>query len=110
MPRDHDSRHDRYVAGLYATVRQVNRGGRLGGTRHSDEHYISFFQVLQMLAIIMQHRVVERVDPLEVISVQGVLRPDTVRGFGSKIGLQKLQDWSQDRQTGQAQLAAMIFK
>ena len=96
MPRDLNPRHDRYVTGLYAAVCQINRGGRLGRTRYPNEHHISFFQALQMLAVIMQHGVIERIDSLEIISIQGVLRPDTMRCFSSKIGLQKLQHRSED--------------
>ena len=63
-----------------------------------------------MLAVVVQHRVVERIDALEIVRVERVLRADSVGGLGAQIGLQELQDRTQDRQTGQAQLAAVIFE
>ena len=75
-----------------------------------DPRATRFLQILEVLPVVMQHRVVERIDALEVIRVERVLRTHPVRGFGAKIGLQKLQHRSQDRQARQAHFPAAIFK
>ncbi len=62
-----------------------------------------------MLAVVVQHRVVERIDALEILGIERVLRADAVRGLGSQIRLQELQDRAQNREAGQAQLAAVSF-
>ena len=64
----------------------------------------------EMLAVVMQHGVVERIDALEIVGVERVLRADAVRGLGAEIGLQQLQDRPEDRQAGQAELAAVVFQ
>jgi hypothetical protein len=63
-----------------------------------------------VLAVVVQHRVVERVDALEIVRVERVLRADAMRGLGSQIRLQQLQHRPQNRQAGQAQLAAVFLK
>src|SRR5262249_50302634 len=105
-----DPGHDRDVAGLHPAVRQIDRGWRLRRARYADKHDIGFLQILEMLAVVMQHRVVERIDALEIVGVERVLRTDAMRGLGAEIGLQELQDRPQDRQAGQAQLPAVIFE
>ena len=78
--------------------------------RHPDQNDIGFLQTLEMLAIIMQHRVVECVDTLEVFGIERVLRANAVRSFGTEIGSQQLQNRAEDRQAGQAELSAAILE
>ena len=63
-----------------------------------------------MLAVIVQHGVVERIDALEIVGVESVLCPDAMGGLGTEIGSQQLQDRPEDRKTRQAQLAAVLFE
>jgi len=63
-----------------------------------------------MLAVVVQHGVVEGIDALEILRVERVLRTDAVRGLGPQVGLQQLQDRPQNRQAGQAQFTAVLFK
>jgi hypothetical protein len=59
-----------------------------------------------VLAIVVHHRVVERVDTLEILGVENVLRADPMAGLGAEIGLKQPQHRSQDRHAGQAELTA----
>jgi hypothetical protein len=63
-----------------------------------------------MLPIVMQHGVVQGIDPFEIFRVEGVLGADPMGGLGTQIGLQKPQDRTQDGKTRQAELAAVIFE
>ena len=63
-----------------------------------------------MLPIIVQHGVVERVDALEIFGVERVLRADPLAGLRAEIGLQQLQHRTEDRQAGQAELAAFLLQ
>ena len=75
VPGELDTRYDRYVAGLYPTVCEIDRGGCLRRPRHPHEDDVRFLQVLEVLPVVMQHRIIERIDALEVIRVERVLRP-----------------------------------
>ena len=54
----------------------------------------------------MHHRVVERIDALEIFGVENVLGADAMAGLGAEIGLEQPQHRSQDRHARQAELAA----
>ena len=63
-----------------------------------------------MLAVVMQHGVVERIDALEIFGIEHVLGADAMRGLGAEIGLEQLQHRPEHRQAGQAELAAMLLQ
>ncbi len=44
-----------------------------------------------MLPVIVQHRVIERVDALEIFGIERVLGADAMAGLGAEIGLQQLR-------------------
>jgi len=44
--------------------------------RHANQNHVGLFQSFDMLAVIVHHRIVQRVDTLEVFGNQGVLRTD----------------------------------
>jgi len=44
------------------------------------------FEPFDVLAVIMDHRVIQRVDTLDIFRIQGVLRADPSRGGGAEIG------------------------
>jgi hypothetical protein len=44
-------------------------------------------QIVGVLAVVVQHRVVQRIDALEVFGVERVLRADAPRRFRAEIGL-----------------------
>ena len=110
VTRHLDARHNRDVPGLHTAVGEINRGRRLRGARHADEHHIGFLEAFEVLAVIVQHRVVERVNTLEIVGVERVLRTDAMRELGSEIGLQQLQHRPQDREARQAQFTAVLLK
>ncbi len=58
----------------------------------------------------MQHRVIERVDALEVFRIEHVLGADPVGRLGAEIGLEQPQHRTQDRQAGQAELARFLLQ
>ena len=66
----------------------------------------SIFLTFNVLAVVVQHRVVERVDALEIFRIERVLGADPLRRFGPEIALQQLQHRSQDRQAWHAELTA----
>ena len=110
MPRHLDAGHQRNVAGLHAAIGEIDRGRRLRCARDADQHDIGLLQTFEMLAVIVQHGVVERIDALEIFGVESVLCADAMRGLGTEIGSQQLQDRPEDRKTRQAQLAAVLFE
>ncbi len=102
MSRHRDAGHQRHIAGLHAAIGKIDRGGCLRGARHPYQHHIGFLEAFEMLAVVMQHRVVERVDSLEVLGIERVLRADAMRGLGPQVGPQQLQHGAEDRQARQA--------
>jgi hypothetical protein len=63
-----------------------------------------------MLPVVMQHGEVQRVDALEILGIERVLRADPVACFGAEIGLQESQHRAKDRQAWHAQVAAMLLQ
>ena len=58
----------------------------------------------------MHHRIIQRVDPLEIFRIQGVLRADAARGRGAEIGLEQLHHRPDDRQARNVDLLALGFQ
>ena len=63
-----------------------------------------------MLAVVMHHAEIERVDALEIFGVEHVLGADAVDGFRAEIRLEQPQNWPQHRHAGQSKLAALLLK
>ena len=76
LRRQRHARHQRHIAGLDAAIGEIDRGRRLRRARHADQHDIGVFEAFDMLTVVMQHRVVERVDALEIFGVEHVLGAD----------------------------------
>ena len=76
LMRNRNARHQRNVRGADAAVGKIDRGRRFRGARHADQNHLGLFQSFDMLAVIMHHRVIQRVDPLEIFRIQHVLRAD----------------------------------
>ena len=110
LRRNRDAGHQRHIAGLHAAIGEVDRRRRLRRARDADQHDVGLFEILDMLAVVVQHRVVERVDALEIFGIERVLRAHAVAGLGAEIGLQQRQHRPEDRQARHAQLAAMVFE
>ena len=108
--RRRHARHQRNVGGLDAAVGEIDRGRRLRGPRHPDQDDIGILEIVGELAVVVHHGVVERVDPLEVFGIEDVLRADLMGRFGAEIGLEQPQHRPEDRQTGQAELAALVLQ
>ena len=58
----------------------------------------------------MHHRIVQRVDALEIFSIQGVLRSDPPGGGRTEIGLKQLHHWPDDRETRAVDLLTLRFE
>src|SRR5262249_49320698 len=104
------TRHQRYIAGFNTSIGKIDRRGRFGCTRNSHKDDVGFFKTFDMLPIIVQHREVERVDTLEILRVQDVLRTGPMNGFGAEIRLEEPQDWPQYGHARQSGLAALFLQ
>ena len=58
----------------------------------------------------MHHRVVQRVDALEIFRIERVLRADASRSGGAEIGLKQLHHRTDDRQARNVHLLALGFQ
>ena len=63
-----------------------------------------------MLAVVVQHREVERIDALEIFGIEHVLGAGAMDGLGAEIGLEQPQDRAQHRHAGQPEFAALVFQ
>ena len=110
LRRQRHARHQRHIAGLDAAIGEIDRGRRLRGARHADQHHIGLLQAFDVLAVVMQHGVVERVDALEIFGIEHVLGADAMDGLGAEIGLEQPQHRPEHRHAGQPELAAFVFQ
>ena len=84
-------RHERNVRSLVTSVCEINARGGFGRPAHSHEHDIGMLEVLGQLAVVAHHAKVKRVDPLEIIGVEHVLRASPRRRVLTEIGLNKVK-------------------
>ena len=63
-----------------------------------------------MLAVIVQHREIQRVNSLEILGIEHMLGADPMNRLGTEIGLKHTQDRAQDRHTGQSELTAFFLE
>ena len=108
--RKRDAWHQRNIGGADAAVGKIDRGRRLGGAGHSDQHHVGILQAFDVLAVVMNHRVVQRVDALEILGIQDVLSADASRGRRTQIGLEQLHHRADDRQARDIDLLALAFQ
>ena len=110
LGRQRHARHQRHVAGLDAAIGEIDRSRRFRGARDADQHHVGVLQPFDVLAVIMKHRVVERIDALEIFRVEHVLGADPVDGLGAEIGLEQTQHRPQHRHARQREVAAFLFQ
>ena len=91
LGRHRHAGHQREVRGLDATVGEIDRGRRLRGARHPDQHHVGLLHVVDVLAVVVQHGVVQRVDPLEILGVEDVLCADPGLRLAAEISLEQVQ-------------------
>jgi hypothetical protein len=60
-----------------------------------------------MLPIVMQHRVVQGIDALEIFGIEHVLRTDSARGGRAEIGFEQLHHRADDREARDIDLPAL---
>ena len=106
LRRHRHAGHQRNVRGLDAAVGEIDRGRRLRGARHADQHHVGLLHVVDVLAVVVQHGVVQRIDALEIFGVEHVLRADPRLGFAAEIGLEQAQHRTENRQARHAEFAA----
>ena len=70
------------------------------------QHHVGVFEIVGVLTVIVQHRVIEGVDALEILGIQGVLGADPRLRFAAEIGLKQLQHRPEDRKIRHAEIAA----
>src|SRR2546423_136749 len=105
-----DAWHQRDIACLYAAIGQIDRGRSLGSTRYPYQNDVSFLQTVDVLTVIVQHGVIERIYALEIFCIEHVLCADAMGGFGPEIGMQESQDRAEDGEAGQAKLPTVILE
>src|SRR5262249_59651785 len=91
-----DAGNERDVGRFYPAIGKVNRRRGFRRTRHADQHHLCLLEVLYVLTIVMQHRVIQRIDTLEIFGVQHVLSTDLVRRLSAEIRLKQSQDRAED--------------
>ena len=103
-------RHERDVGGLIAAIGKIDAGRGLRCAAHPEQNDVRMVEIFRRLTVIAHHAEIERVDPLEIIGVEHVLRAGARRGVLSEVGFEQRQDWSQDRQARRARCFAAFFK
>ena len=91
LRRQRHARHQRHVAGLDAAIGKIDRGRRLRGARDADQNHVRLCETFGVLAVVVEHRVVERVDAVEIFGVEHVLGAGAMDRFGTEIGLEQAQ-------------------
>src|SRR5271166_5119804 len=89
-------RDKRDIGRLVAAVGEIDAGRGLRGAAHADQDNVSSVEVFRQLPVVAHHGEVERVDTLEIVGVEHVLRAGAWRRALSKIGLEKVEDRTED--------------
>ena len=108
--RQRDAGHKRNIRRLHAAVGEVDRGRRFRGPRHANQQDIGLFEIDGLLAVVVHHRVVERIDAAEIFGIEGVLSADFMGRLGAEIRLKQVQDRPQNREAGQPEFSAFFLK
>ena len=95
-----ESRDQQDVGGANAAVGEIDAGRRLGGPADADQHDLGLVEILRMLAVIVQHRVVERFDALEIMRIEDVLAANMGPRLGLEIGGESRDHRIENRQAG----------
>ena len=102
--------HQRKVRGLDPAIGEIDRGRRLRRAAHADQHHIRLVDRLDMLAVVMRERKVQRLDAAEIFGVEDVLRADPAFRARAEIGLERRQHRIEDREAGHAELSAAVLQ
>ena len=102
--------HDRDVGGLDAAVRQVDACRRFRCSADAEQDDICVVEMLGHLAVVMHHRKVQRVDALEIVGVQHVLRAGSRRRCGPQIGLKEAENRLEHRKARATCFVARALK
>ena len=102
--------HQRNIRGLHAAIGEIDRGRRLRGARHTDQHHVGLLEIVGVLSVVVQHRVVQRIDALEIFGVERVLCADARLALAAEIRLEQLQHRTQDREIRHAEIAAGLLQ
>ena len=87
-------RHDRDVGGLIAAIGEIDAGRGLRGAAHPQENDIGMLQIFRRLTVVADHAEVERIDPLEIVGVEHVLRAGSRRRVLPEVGFEQRQYWA----------------
>src|SRR5690349_96718 len=66
-------RYDRYICGPDTALCEIDGCRCLRSSAYPDDHHLGLFKILGVLAIVMGHGEIQRIDPLEIIRVQSML-------------------------------------
>ena len=88
LARRVDARHQRHVARLVAALGQVHRERRLRGARDARQHDVGAVQRVQVRAVVVAHRELDRLDALEVLVREAVQQAR----LHARLGVQVLRD------------------
>ena len=102
--------HQRDVGGLVAAIGEIDAGRRLRRPADADEDDVGLVEILRMLAVIMHHGEVERVDSPEIVGIEDVLAANTGPRLGIEIGGKTGNDRVEHRQAGNAERAEAAFE
>jgi len=76
----------------------------------TDEDDVSLFKAVDVLAVVMHHRIVQRIDTLEIFGIQDVLGTNAPRGCRAQISLEQLHHGTNDRQARDVDLLALALQ
>ena len=96
--------------GLDAAIGQIDRGRRLRRAADADQHDVGLVDRIDMLAVVMREREVQRLDAAEIFGVEDVLRADAALRARAEIGLERGQHRIEDRNAGNAELSAAVLQ
>jgi hypothetical protein len=89
---------------------QVDAGGGLGGARDAHQHHVGLLQILAALAVVMADGVVQRVHPVEIVGVQGVLHPHPAGDRSAQVAGKRRDQRIQRRDAGHVELATAFLQ
>ena len=93
---ERDLGNDGHVGGLVSAVGQVDAGRRFRGSADPEQDDIRLLEVFGQLPVIVHHREIQGVDPLEIVGVQHVLRARARRRVLTQIRLEQCEDRAED--------------
>ena len=110
LARGLEAGDQRDVGGADAAIGKIDAGRSLRRAADADENDFGFVEILWMLAIIMQHRVVEGLDSLEILGIEDMLAANMGPRLGVEIGGKAGNDRVENRQAGDAERVEAAFE